>query len=277
MKISVHVSLTMRLQSVMGMEVISSGTGWRGWAGAAMEQDWMGWDRCGESACSVGGIGGCKDGVGGLQGSSERLGTELQPLLQQCQPQQRAEGAAGTPGREHPHRAGQGRVWAAACPLPVGAVTVPWGLWVGMLRGHTPNLLFWGIYSAPTPFPVPGCVVGRQGLEQAEMRRVLGGQGVGMLQDTKVAPPNSWGFSHHSPACAALLGAGCGVSVPQFPHVPGDAAPQALPALCLLALGWGGWWWGWWSPRDPQPSHCPSWSRPIPSRVSGTKTPLVWV
>lgn len=130
---------------------------------------------------------------------------------------------------------GRAGLWGAAYPHPIGVVTVPWGLRVGMLGGHTPNLLVWGIYSAPTHSPAPGCGVGRRGLERAGMRRVLGGQDAAGYQSTPIL-----GFSpHHSPACAALLGTGCGVSVPQFPHVPGDAAPQALPALCSLAGGVG--------------------------------------
>lgn len=67
---------------VMGMEVISSGRGWWGWAGAA-----MGWDRCGESGRQWGlqrwgGWG----AAASPQGSSEGLGAELHPLLRRCQP-----------------------------------------------------------------------------------------------------------------------------------------------------------------------------------------------
>lgn len=237
----------------------------------------MGWDRCGESACLVGGIGGCKDGVEGLQhppqGSSEGLGAALHPLLPRCQPQQHAEDTAGTPGRERPYSAGQGRsvgnrlspsCWGCHCAL---------GPMVWHAGETPPKSAVLGRLLCSHSFPCSRMCGGKT--RAGASRDEEGAAGTGGWDAAGYQSAQIPGVSpHHIPACAALLETGCSVSVPQFPHVPEDAAPQALPALCLLPGGVG---WGWWSLRDPQPSHCPSCSRPVPTGVSGTKTPLVWI
>lgn len=185
-----------------------------------------------------GGVWGCKDG-GGLQHPPREQvrgwGHLFTPSCGDANHSNTLRVQQGSRAGSIRSVLGRAGLWGAAWPYPVGAVTVPWGLRVGMLEGHTPNLLVRGIYSAPTHSPAPGCGVGRRWLERAEMRRVLRGRDAAGYQSA----PIPGFFPHHSPACAALLGTGCGVSVPQFPHVPGDAAPQALPALCSLAGGVG--------------------------------------
>lgn len=120
--------------------------------------------------------------------------------------------------------------------------------------------------------------MGRQGLKRAEMRRVLGGHGDGVLQDTKVPQflgfppttalpvPHCWGLAAVSPCLS-------------FPKCQGMLRHRRCQLFVRWLVGWGEEGGGGdGGPRDPpQPSHCPSCSRPIPTGVSGTKTPLVWI
>lgn len=223
-------------------------------AGLGWSSDhWMGWDRAaitGWAGIAVGRVLAWWEALGaakmGWRGCSIPPRDQARGWGQPFTPSCRDANRSNTLRIQQGLRAGSahtvlGRagVWGTACLLPVGAVTVPWGQWFGMLERHPPNLLFWGVYSAPTPSPAPGCVVGRQGLEQAEMRRVLGGREDGMRQDIKV--PKFLGFlpttSLPVPHCWGLAAVSPCLSFPMCQRMLHHRRCQLF--VCCL-VGWGG-------------------------------------
>lgn len=219
---------------MMRMEVMSSGLsglGWSsdgagitGWAGTAVGRAPACWEALGAAKMGWG-------ATASPQRAGEGLGAALHPLLRRCQPRQNAEGAGSTHtvlGRGVGSRLSPS-CWGCHCALgPVGwhaGVTHPKCVGLGhLLCSHC--------------FPCFRMCGGETRAEASRDEEGAGGswgRGAAGYQSAPIPGVSPY----HSPACAALLGTGCGVSVPQFPQVPGDAAPQALPALCSLAGGVG--------------------------------------
>lgn len=146
---------------------------------------------------------------------------------------------------------------------------------VGWHAGWThPKCAGLGHLIVPTASPAPGCVVGRKGVKRAGMRRMLGGHGEGMLQDTKV--PQFLGF----PPTAALPVPHCwGLAVVSpclsFPKCQGMLRHRRCQLFVRWLVGWGEVGGGGdGGPRDPL-SHptAPAALAPSPPGSVGPKPP----